>query len=382
MKKNRTIVIIMILILCVFSVSSFATSLTDLEQKQNQINTQIDEKNQQLTEVQEQISSTLQEIQKLSEEIASYEEEISSLQGQTDELKVSIDELEKSLAVSQESYEKQKKALEGRLIVLYEAGETNYLDVLLHSKSLSDFISSYYYISEIVKYDKALLEDLERDKNKIETNKKTLEQQREKLKSIRNNRERTAIVLENTKVLQNNYKNQLTEEEKALQTQIEEYENQVKEVEAEILLLTMANLDSDYTGGIMAWPVPGYTRITSEFGMRLHPILHIYKLHTGIDIGAPMRANFIAAADGVVVKAGMNSAYGNMVIIDHGGGISTLYAHGDEILVKVGQEVKRGQAILKVGSTGYSTGPHAHFEVRVNGEYVQPLNFLKKIENN
>lgn len=381
MKKNLTIVIIMILILCVCSVSSLASNLAELEEKQNQINTQIDQKNEQLTEVQGQISSVMQELQNLSEEIAGYEKEIEELNGQTEELKVSIEELEKNLAVSQESYNKQKKALEDRLVVIYEAGETNYLDVLLNSKSLSDFISSYYYISEIVKYDKELLEDLERDKNKIENSKKTLEQQREKLKSIRNNRERTAIVLENTKVLQNNYKNQLSEEEKALQAEIEEYESQVKEVEAEILMLTTANLSADYTGGIMAWPVPGYTRITSEFGMRLHPILKVYKLHTGIDIGAPMRANFIAAADGVVVKAGMNSAYGNMVIIDHGGGISTLYAHGDEILVTVGQEVKRGDAILKVGSTGYSTGPHAHFEVRVNGEYVQPLNFLKKLEN-
>ena len=297
---------------------------------------------------------------------------------QTAELRTSISELEKKLAVSEESYNKQRKALEGRLIALYEAGETNYLDVLLNSKSLSDFISSYYLISEITKYDTELLEDLERDKNEIETNKKSLEEQRERLKSLRNNRERTSIVLENTRVLQNTYKNQLTEEEKELQAQIEEYESQVREIESEILMLTMSNLDSEYSGGIMAWPVPGYTRITSEFGMRLHPILHVYKLHTGIDIGAPMRANFIAAADGVVIKAEMNSAYGNMVLIDHGGGISTLYAHGDEIVVKVGQEVKRGDIVLKVGSTGYSTGPHAHFEVRVNGECVQPLNFLKK----
>ena len=97
--------------------------------------------------------------------------------------------------------------------------------------------------------------------------------------------------------------------------------------------------------------------------MRVHPITGQYKLHTGVDIGAPMGANFVAANDGVVVKAGPNTAYGNMVIIDHGGGISTLYAHGSEILVEVGQTVKRGDAILKVGSTGYSTGPHAHFEV-------------------
>lgn len=378
MKKNLTIIIIMILILGSFGISSLASNLEELEGKQNEINTQLEQKNEELSQVQGEISSVIQEIQNLTQEITNYEKEISDLDVQTAELRTSISELEKKLAVSEESYNKQRKALEWRLIALYEAGETNYLDVLLNSKSLSDFISSYYLISEITKYDTELLEDLERDKNEIETNKKSLEEQRERLKSLRNNRERTSIVLENTRVLQNTYKNQLTEEEKELQAQIEEYESQVREIESEILMLTMSNLDSEYSGGIMAWPVPGYTRITSEFGMRLHPILHVYKLHTGIDIGAPMRANFIAAADGVVIKAEMNSAYGNMVLIDHGGGISTLYAHGDEIVVKVGQEVKRGDIVLKVGSTGYSTGPHAHFEVRVNGECVQPLNFLKK----
>ena len=128
----------------------------------------------------------------------------------------------------------------------------------------------------------------------------------------------------------------------------------------------------------MAWPVPGYTRITSPYGMRTHPITGVYKLHTGTDIGAPMGANFIAANDGVVVKAEYNSAYGNMVMINHGGGVSTLYTHGSEILVQPGQQVKRGDPVLKVGSTGYSTGPHAHFEVRVNGEYQDPIPFITK----
>ncbi len=112
--------------------------------------------------------------------------------------------------------------------------------------------------------------------------------------------------------------------------------------------------------------------------MRVHPITKQYKLHTGIDIGAPTGANFIAVADGLVIKAGWSAAYGNMVIIDHGGGVTTLYAHGSEIVAEVGQFVSRGDVVLKVGSTGYSTGPHAHFEVRINGKYVQPLNFLEK----
>ena len=110
--------------------------------------------------------------------------------------------------------------------------------------------------------------------------------------------------------------------------------------------------------------------------MRVHPITKVYKLHTGVDISAPMGANFVAANDGIVVKAEYNVAYGKMVVIDHGGGISTLYAHGSEFLVKVGDQVKRNQAVLKVGSTGYSTGPHAHFEVRKNGEVTNPMPYI------
>ena len=126
----------------------------------------------------------------------------------------------------------------------------------------------------------------------------------------------------------------------------------------------------------MAWPVPGYTKISSPYGMRTHPITKVYKLHTGVDISAPMGANFVAANDGIVVKAEYNVAYGKMVVIDHGGGISTLYAHGSEFLVKVGDTVKRNQAVLKVGSTGYSTGAHAHFEVRKNGEVTNPMPYI------
>ena len=144
----------------------------------------------------------------------------------------------------------------------------------------------------------------------------------------------------------------------------------------QILELAKGGIDSAYIGGELAWPVPGYTKISSKYGMRVHPITKVYKLHTGVDISAPLGANFVAANDGIVVKAEYNLAYGNMVVIDHGGGISTLYAHGSQILVQVGETVTRNQAILKVGSTGYSTGPHAHFEVRKNGVVTDPMPYI------
>lgn len=185
-----------------------------------------------------------------------------------------------------------------------------------------------------------------------------------------------AKIMENTKALRENYITKLTDKEKEVQQQIQEFKTRFEEVNAEILALAKQGIYTEYIGGVLAWPVPGYTRISSNYGMRTHPITGIYKLHTGVDISAPMGANFVAANDGIVTKAGYNSAYGNMVIIDHGGGISTLYAHGSEILVEVGQTVKRNEAVLKVGSTGYSTGPHAHFEVRINGVVTTPIEYI------
>ena len=191
-----------------------------------------------------------------------------------------------------------------------------------------------------------------------------------------------SIAVQNYRMYMGNYiqssqgKN-LTDEEKNIQAQIDEYNRQFAEVNAEILKLALEGLDTQYIGGVFAWPTPGYTRITSKYGMRTHPITGVYKLHTGVDIGAPMGASFVAANDGVVVKAGYNGAYGNMVIIDHGGGIQTLYAHGSEIMVNVGDVVKKGETVvLKVGSTGYSTGAHAHFEVRINGQTVDPIPYI------
>ena len=184
------------------------------------------------------------------------------------------------------------------------------------------------------------------------------------------------------RVLKNKEVSELSEKELELHNSIEQYQNEIENIEKEIRFLSLGNIGSEYIGGSMAWPVPGYTRITSQFGMRTHPITGIFKLHTGTDIGAPAGAIFVAANDGVVIKAQYNPAYGNMVIVDHGGGVTTLYAHGSEILVNIGQIVNQGTPVLKVGSTGYSTGPHAHFEVRVNGEYKNPLEYITSYNSN
>ena len=132
-----------------------------------------------------------------------------------------------------------------------------------------------------------------------------------------------------------------------------------------------------YTGGTFRWPTDQTTLVTSDYSMRTHPTLGVYKQHTGIDIGASYGTDVLAGGDGTVLISGWNNAYGWMVVIDHGGGVTTLYGHNSKLLVSAGEQVSRGQVIAKVGSTGYSTGPHIHFEVNVNGSPVNPWNYLQ-----
>lgn len=351
-------------------------TLDDLQLEKSELENEINSSNEQIQFIESDLSTIVAEISTINQKILDKQMEIETLEAQEGDLLAYIEKAEYELNSSNERYEKQKDLLEKRLVAMYELGEVSYLNLILHSKSITEFFSNYYLISEITAADTELLKNVEAEKKYNKKLKEALETKKNILSASRETREKNAISLANMAIIKNNKLLELTEEQAELQRMVEEYQNQIAEIETEIRLLAIANVGKDYVGGAMAWPVPGYTRITSSFGMRTHPITGVYKLHTGVDIGAPMGANFIAANDGIVTYAGQNTAYGNMVIIDHGGGITTLYAHGSEILVEVGQTVFQGTPVLKVGSTGYSTGPHAHFEVRINGEYVQPLDYI------
>ena len=377
---RKFLIIILAFVICLFSIFPYVqannetgnTAVENLQNERNEIQNQMNEANGQLEGVQNDLSENLQQIQKLDERISESEQELNGLNSQIEELQTSMEEVENNLKKVEDAYNSQKKLLDNYLIAVQESDETEYLDVLLSSKSISEFLSSYFLISELASYEMDLLDDMQAKKDEINLSKEKLENDKKSLSEIKANQTKTARVLENTRSVRENLIAKLSDKEKEIQSKIDEYNNRFDEINREILALAQGSIAAEYIGGELAWPVPGYTRITSKYGMRTHPITGVYKLHTGVDIGAPRGANFIAANDGIVTKASYNSAYGNMVIIDHGGGVSTLYAHGDQILVQVGQTVKRGDPILKVGSTGYSTGPHAHFEVRLNRSCNRP----------
>ena len=369
--------IIICTFLCTFSFVSYAADLNELQSQKNEIQTQIDESNSQLNDVNDELTDNLKQIQKLDESIQSSEENIEKLNEEITKKENEIQQIESELKKVTEKYNTQKALLDERLVEMYENDNVKYLDVILKSKSFSDFVSNYYIISELTEYDMDLLEIVDDQRKEIEQKNLKLSSQKDSLEQEKSTQKKTQIALSNTKVLRKNYVLKLSQEEQDLQAKIDEYNNQVNQIEEEIKkLAVIASFGEEYRGGTMQWPIYGHYTITSNYGMRTHPITGVYKLHTGVDISATIGSDFTAIADGIVVKAEYNGAYGNMVIIDHGGGVQTLYAHGSQIIAQVGQEVKAGDIVLKVGSTGYSTGPHAHFEVRINGSPVNPLDYV------
>lgn len=380
MRKVYKILLCSILI-CATSFVSYAVDLNELQEQKDNIQSQIDESNNQLIDVNNELTDNLKQIQKLDESISSTQNSLDELNSKITQKENEISKIEKKLEKITQKYNSQKDLLDERLVAMYETENTNYLDVVLGSKSVSDFISSYYLISELTSYDMDLLELVEDQRKQIEEQNLKLSTQKSTLEQEKTTQQKTQIALSNTKILRQNYIEKLSQEEQELQAKIDEYNNQINTVETEIKkLASIVTFGEDYKGGPMQWPINGHYTITSNYGMRTHPITGVYKLHTGVDISATIGDDFTAMADGIVVKAEYNSAYGNMVIIDHGGGVQTLYAHGSQIIAQLGQEVKAGDVVLKVGSTGYSTGPHAHFEVRVNGTPVNPLDYVSKPE--
>lgn len=392
-KKIITIVLIIFVIqyFCtfVFAENSVSNQITneitneipeELNEQKQEVEDKIKDTNIKLEYVQDELSATMLNVQEIEDKVLKYEENIQELGEKMTTLQTSIDEAQKKLIIAAQNYEEKKNILINRLVAMYEAGDTVYLDVLLNSKDITDFISRYYVIEEITEYDTFLLNQVKEEKENIETTKQKLENEQDEIKIVKAKSEQTSIVLNNMKTLQQSYVKKLSAGEKILQEQITAYKKEQAEIETKIQsIINGIDGEIQYTGGDMLWPVAiSGTVITSEFGIREHPIQGVVKQHTGLDIGgAPLGTPVIAAADGVVSYSGWLGGYGNCVMINHGDGVVTLYGHGNKVLTSVGANVKAGDVIMEVGSTGNSTGPHLHFEVRENGTCVNPLKYVK-----
>ncbi len=402
MKKNKnriisSIIIIFIILNVYYSVladenitnenklneNSTENRTLTLQEQQNQVKENLNNANIQLQYVENELTSSLIQVQKLQDRIEQYQAKLDEVNEKYQKLQNQVEEHQKKLDTIQESYNRKNEALKQRLVAFYKSGSINFLDVLMDSNNIIDFVSRYYLIKKMTEYDAKSMEEIEKQKQEIEKVTNELKESKANMKLTKADAEQQTVVLTNTKTILENQISSLTESEQSLKSQIDIYKKQQEELENLIqYAIRSSTYELRYSGGIMVWPTLTTSYITSQYGSRLHPIQGIIKNHAGIDIGGSTGNPVYAAADGVIIYSQYNTGgYGNLVMIDHGTNsegvkIVTLYGHGNKLLRNVGESVKQGELIMEMGSTGNSTGPHVHFEVRENGVAVDPKKYL------
>ena len=286
-----------------------------------------------------------------------------------------IDENEDKLKVLNKDFAVKRDQLAKRVRDIYINGQINYLDVLFGAKDFQDFFTRMDLLKRVIQQDYDLVQVVFAEKTAIETSQKELEKDKtakEKLVASAADRKKEA---EKKQAAKQAIIDKMETDRATQERIINENLAASKEVEQMIRNSRYQQVSPALSGGgALNWPLGG--PITSPFGWRVHPITGASRFHSGIDIGGDYGDTIHAAGAGIVSYAGWISGYGYAVIIDHGGGISTLYGHNQALLVSEGQSVSQGQAIAECGSTGNSTGPHCHFEVRVDGEPVDPMGYL------
>ena len=398
--------------------NSIAIAATKSELNNNQAETQkkIEDTKKELNGIQTEKSETLKQVEELTGQISEYETQIRKLNQEIDGLNEKIKQEETNLKKAEEDYTKQEKLLEDRLVATYEAGETSYLDFILSSASITELISNYYLVTEVATSDTELLEKIQNQKKEIEEAKAKLEDSKKELDTSKASKQQVSTQLQNSKKEKNSQVAKLNQEEKQTQAELDQFEADKREIQAELAAIAAqekkaeqeANKNNNSnTGGNTSnsgnngntsgsnsgssgsntpsasgfvFPVSGLSK--ANIANKNFPS---YKGHTGIDVNINVTGKTIVAAKGGTVqrsKAYINNgkyySYGEFIVINHHDGTMTAYAHMLEgsRTVQPGDKVSQGQKIGLVGSTGRSTGPHLHFEVRVNARPVNPIPYL------
>lgn len=327
--------------------------------------------------------------------IVQLDADLENINNNIDELARQIEILEQNIEITKAELEVAKKTeetqfatMKKRIKYMYERGQQSYAEMLFAAGSFSEFLNMAEFVSKISKYDRDMLNQYIANRHVIEDKEaKLLEEEaelNEKKSGLLNEQEAMEVLMADKEQEISEFESDISNQEAAIkeyEAYIAEQNAIIKELEAQIeaekkRLLEENRKAINYDGGKFAWPAPDYTRISDEYGNRMHPTLKVQQFHNGLDLASPGGSRILAAYDGEVVAADYSSSMGNYVMIDHGDGLYTIYMHASALLVKKGQMVSRGEQIAKVGSTGRSTGNHLHFGVRLNGNYVSPWNYL------
>ena len=394
MKKFLNVLMTIILIIIIFSNISLAviteSQIQEKQNEQSEVSGSIKNIEEKIEDVQEEKDETISEVNNLTSQIDSYQDEIDKLDSQISKLEEDINKAEIQIKEDEEKYKAQQELLNERLVALYENGEVSYLDVLLSANSIIDFLSGYYLVSEITKYDNELLDEIESEKQKIEAEKSELETNKSSLDTSKKTKEAKENALKVARQEKESKVGELSQTEKDLEKQLDELKAHENSIKSQVQKLKEEYDRQQSSSSSSSGSSSGNG--TSSYGFRW-PLDSVYittpykkpgswsaGYHTGIDLRASVGTSVYSVGDGQVVEAGWAGSYGYCVGIYHGNNIYSLYAHASSIKVSVGQKVTKGQVIMLSGESGNAFGPHLHFEIRTpNYKYANntnPLNYL------
>lgn len=367
-----------------------AKSVNELNKERNSIKSQISDAQKKLTEIKNQKSATQAELDSLDQELTSVQEELDRITQELEDTNQRLVVSEAELKQAVEDREGQYETLKKRVRIMYENGTVGYLQIVLEAENFNDFLKRIEYINCLMEYDQKVLADYQNVENIISTRVDQITADKESLEVLESQQASRKKVLDESIAVKNELIRKLNSDESTYNQQISKLEQSDKEIQS---MLKKAQTSSSVTRASssssnkvysssgntkMQYPIPAYNgyRPNSGYGYRSSPISGRSEFHTGLDLKATLNTDVIASEAGTVIYSGTKGGYGKTIIIDHGNGVSTLYAHNNRLVVSAGQSVKRGQVIAKAGTTGYSTGVHSHFEVRVNGSHTNPTSYI------
>jgi murein DD-endopeptidase MepM/ murein hydrolase activator NlpD len=331
----------------------------------------------QLRQTKHEVKVVRGNLQEIDQRLEDLEGRLESTEDRLTDSRREQKELAGSLAKAVSELDAARERARMRLRDIYMHGNRNAIAAFAGSTSYSDFITRQFINKRIADKDRRVFDDYDRLRRDVADRKARADRLVVRVSGLVRDQRSEQHDLQGTREEKGELLGQLRNKQKGLEQVIRELDEEESSIEAEIAAYQSrpghANDIVPFTGKFLR---PASGPITSGFGRRYHPILHVWRMHTGVDFGAPRGSPIRAAADGVVISAGYSRGYGNRVIIDHGGNISTLYGHCSRLFVSSGQRVRRGQRIAAVGSTGLATGPHLHFEVRVHGRPQNPMRWL------
>jgi len=368
-----------LMLLCTFSIVASAETLEELNNKFNQLESQKKAVEAEKKKLKGQKSSVLWQINTLDKKVTNLQNDVSSLEKKVEEKRDSITKLSENLEVAKKDREVYYEAYKKRMQRQYKEGDSRYIQVIFNSKDIKDFLNRSSYIKKMAKHDNEIVADMKTSEQKIKMNRELLKTEEESLKSLKETKISKKASLDSLKLQKKREIVVIDSDLVKFEKRQRELEEQSKQVEN---LIRSYKTDLTFNGQFY-WPVAKKTRISSYYGYRgKHPVTgKPNNFHRGIDIPAATGYNLRASASGKVITSTVLNGYGNTIIVDHGAyngnTYTTLYAHNSRLVKKVGETIKAGEVIGKIGSTGWSTGPHSHFEIRVNGKHTNPLEFVK-----